>query len=317
MPFPTLLRRNRKSEANIRRHSVLVDSSVTSTDPAPSVDPSALFESLSARSSDTPQRPSLVGYDKSGKMPSRRMQHHDRLAPPLARERDIIHPALARFRYASDSQLSTRAKQHAVGDAPTRPSLVPPGEPRDPQAYSKLPPLTVNQDAAPSIVTTAPVPDTAPDTSQMRRSRLVFRSRLDKAREKQMGGSFLVRRDQGAGEEVKRQGARVAPDLSSSGELERSTADSPGAPPAYGDDSNSLLALPLTRLSESSRSDGSSGERIAYATTTTTHTVSTTTTFFRLQRRKKSRPPLCPLPAKVPPSGSNEVCRQSHTVRWM
>ncbi len=61
----------------------------------------------------------------------------------------------------------------------------------------------------------------------------------------------------------------------------------PGAPPAYGDDTNSSLALPASRRSESSRSDGSSGERIAYHTTTTTQTVSTTTTIFRLPRRKK------------------------------
>lgn len=71
------------------------------------------------------------------------------------------------------------------------------------------------------------------------------------------------------------------------------------APPAYGDDSNSSLALPVSRLSESSRSEGSLGEHGVYATTTTTHTVSTTTTFFRLPRRKKNKGPLFPLPIKV------------------
>lgn len=72
------------------------------------------------------------------------------------------------------------------------------------------------------------------------------------------------------------------------------------APPAYGDDSSSSLALPVSRLSESSRSDGSLGDHGVYATTTTTHTVSTTTTFFRLPRRKKNKGPLFPLPVKVP-----------------
>lgn len=71
------------------------------------------------------------------------------------------------------------------------------------------------------------------------------------------------------------------------------------APPAYGDDSNSSLALPISRLSESSRSEGSLGDHGVYATTTTTHTVSTTTTFFRLPRRKKNKGPLFPLPVKV------------------
>ena len=73
------------------------------------------------------------------------------------------------------------------------------------------------------------------------------------------------------------------------------------APPAYGDDSNSSLALPVSRLSESSRSEGSSGDHGVYATTTTTHTVSTTTTFFRLPRRKKNKGPLFPLPVRISP----------------
>lgn len=72
------------------------------------------------------------------------------------------------------------------------------------------------------------------------------------------------------------------------------------APPAYGDDTNSSLALPVSRLSESSRSDGSLGDHGVYATTTTTHTVSTTTTFFRLPKRKKPKGLLFPLPHRDP-----------------
>ena len=74
------------------------------------------------------------------------------------------------------------------------------------------------------------------------------------------------------------------------------------SPPAYGDNSNSSLALPISRLSESSRSEGSLGDHGVYATTTTTHTVSTTTTFFRLPRRKKNKGPLFPLPVKIHPT---------------
>lgn len=76
------------------------------------------------------------------------------------------------------------------------------------------------------------------------------------------------------------------------------------APPAYGDDVNTTLALPAIRLSESSRSDGSADHGV-YATTTTTHTVSTTTTFFRLPRRRKTKGPLFPLPIKIPPPESS------------
>jgi len=83
-----------------------------------------------------------------------------------------------------------------------------------------------------------------------------------------------------------------------SGNKARVTFDEPerpvthgNSPPAYGDDGSSTLALPLNRLSESSRSDASSGDHGVYAsTTTTTHTIHTTTTFFRLPRRKKPAP---------------------------
>lgn len=86
------------------------------------------------------------------------------------------------------------------------------------------------------------------------------------------------------------------------------------APPAYGDDANSTLALPVSRLSESSRSDGSLGDHHGvFATTTTTHTVSTTTTFFRLPRRKKNKGPLFPLPVKIPPTDHSQ--RQVLTPR--
>lgn len=92
-----------------------------------------------------------------------------------------------------------------------------------------------------------------------------------------------------------------------SARVSRVTFDEPersrgsGLPPAYGDDTNSSLALPISRLSESSRSDGSLGDHRVYATTTTTHTVSTTTTFFRLPKRKKNKRSLFPLPVKTPP----------------
>lgn len=83
------------------------------------------------------------------------------------------------------------------------------------------------------------------------------------------------------------------------------------APPSYGDEETSALALPLpqfadpSRNSESSRSDGSNGSSgdgpIYGSTTTTTHTVSTHTTFFRLPRRKKNRASLFPLPVTLAP----------------
>lgn len=86
------------------------------------------------------------------------------------------------------------------------------------------------------------------------------------------------------------------------------------APPAYGDESSSSLAVPVTRLSDSSRSDDSSGDHHVYAKTTTTHTISTTTTFFKLTRRKKNKGPLFPLPEKFPAPASGQTTA-SHTPR--
>ena len=84
------------------------------------------------------------------------------------------------------------------------------------------------------------------------------------------------------------------------------------APPAYGDESTSSLAIPVTRLSESSRSDDSTGDHHVYAKTTTTHTISTTTTFFKLKRRKKDKGPLFPLPEKFSKPAPGRVTG-SHT----
>lgn len=79
-------------------------------------------------------------------------------------------------------------------------------------------------------------------------------------------------------------------------------AQAGSAPPSYGEHDASALALPVPRFSESSRSDGSSGDRPIYgSTTTTTHTVSTHTTFFKLPRRNKNRNSLFPLPVRLPP----------------
>ena len=115
------------------------------------------------------------------------------------------------------------------------------------------------------------------------------------------------------------QGSSLAGSANQSARVSRITFEEPerlrGAalPPAYGDETHSSLTLPISRLSESSRSDGSSGDHGVYATTTTTHTVSTTTTFFRLPRRKKNKGPLFPLPSKVP--NQDPSSRTSFTPR--
>ena len=83
------------------------------------------------------------------------------------------------------------------------------------------------------------------------------------------------------------------------------------SPPAYGDESSSALALPVTRMSESGGSEGSSGSHKLYAQTTTTHFIETTTTIFKLKKNKfkksKDKGPLFPLPERLPPPSSGRT----------
>jgi len=161
----------------------------------------------------------------------------------------------------------------------------------------------MNHLTAPSIITTAPTETF--DTAQKKKSTFT-RPRHYKAPEplralpsKRSNNSLLEMRSS--------QNTRGPNFANLSARESRITFDEtegsrgPAAPPPYCDDLNSALALPVSRLSESSRSEGSLGDHGLYATTTTTHTVSTTTTFFRLPRRKKNKGPLFPLPVKIPP----------------
>ncbi|OAA64553.1 guanyl-nucleotide exchange factor [Niveomyces insectorum RCEF 264] len=223
---------------------------------------------------------------------------------PLVQEETSKHRrfSLLRFRNASDSQLSTRARQHALAQA----------EAED------IPPVP----HPPEIIMTAP-------TFELRNGPQKKQSRA------KLGG--LVRKSSDIPRRVIEEepaGGRTSGAFGSWSKRDRrkslaahSKADGkmpvvafdestihhhdnghppPPPPPSYGDDANTTLALPVTRLSESSRSDGSSGDRVYGSTTTTTHTVHTTTTFFRLSRRRKnSNPPslfpISHLPQKTQP----------------
>ncbi|KAI4263026.1 MAG: hypothetical protein L6R42_001810 [Xanthoria sp. 1 TBL-2021] len=193
--------------------------------------------------------------------------------------------SLLKFRHASDSQLSRTAREQAMMRAQPMPA---------------------------AIITTAPTMDT-PEPLQKRRSAFLLPRRQkpsDGSPSLSSKPSKLSLMDNNLG------AAHDGPAFSSSNPSARAsriTFDDPErqrasvAPPAYGDDANSTLALPVSRLSESSRSDGSLGDHHGvFATTTTTHTVSTTTTFFRLPRRKKNKGPLFPLPVKIPPTDHSQ-----------
>ncbi|KIV91871.1 hypothetical protein PV10_06362 [Exophiala mesophila] len=210
--------------------------------------------------------------------------------PSLAPPNDLPLPnpkrfSLLGFRHASDSQLSTRFRK----DKSVTPEHVA---------------------APPTIITTAPTLSEADDPLVRITKRKLFPRGSSPFRKGEVlshppseplsGGEGKVDHPQSA---VSRQ--RFSQETTSFERLPRiKGVNGVQGPPPYGDETSSSLAIPVTRLSDSSRSDDSSGDHV-YAKTTTTHTISTTTTFFKLKRRKKDKGPLFPLPEKfsAPPSG--------------
>ncbi|KAJ4294126.1 hypothetical protein N0V90_007816 [Kalmusia sp. IMI 367209] len=202
--------------------------------------------------------------------------------------------SLMRFRHASDSQLSVRAKEQAAEDAPPVPS--------------------VPADAArtPAIITTAPTMVISEEQEEQVPKK---RGRLQQ---------FTLRRrsfDPGSGE---RPGIlRKSMDKKSSSDIKRSafgfmksrddlvedpgrlsTSQRPGtlAESAHeGAEGTSSLSLPVPRQSDSSRSDGSSTGHVSFEhTPKPRHTPKLNSGRFRFGRQKQ-RASLFPLPMKITP----------------
>ncbi|OBT68254.1 hypothetical protein VE03_02333 [Pseudogymnoascus sp. 23342-1-I1] len=281
MPIiPGLLRRRgQASEADLnRRHSLLVPGP-----PGAAADPMAdsragrLSEQLPRRdnrASDslelTPQSSApAIAFSAHGDM----LPEDRPVSPPVqdATPKQTRRFSMMKFRHASDSQLSTRARQQAEADAA-------PPIPRPPEIITTAPTLDVNN--GPKKKSKLKLPGIKPsDPKPSAFDELIKASKKERRKTLSEGNSS----------------SRVTFD-----EPVRHSSQVPGPmPPPYGDDTGSTLALPVNRLSESSRSDGSSADNHVYAqTTTTVQTTHTTTTFFRLPRRKKPQP-LFPLPPKV------------------
>ncbi|KAK4229825.1 hypothetical protein QBC38DRAFT_77675 [Podospora fimiseda] len=281
MPF--LRRRgNVASETDMRRHSVL-EGLVVPPPKEPPFHPE--------HSSDLPASLASVAEDPSASMPAipsspidvprdsisvaSMVDPHDEPSTPAPAAGFLYIPeenhkhrrfSMLRFRNASDSQLATKAKLHA--------------------AAQKAPPMP----RPPEIITTAPTFDQT-IAPRKKASRMNFTSRLRRSGEISRTEQFDYTNDRSAGHGDKRI-SRVPEETTVSQQSvtfeEPKRSPCPNDPPSYGDEHSSSLTLPVNRLSESSRSDASSGDRVYGSTTTTTHTVSTTTTFFRLGRKKKS-----------------------------
>ncbi|OLN97513.1 Protein transport protein sec73 [Colletotrichum chlorophyti] len=170
--------------------------------------------------------------------------------------------SILRFRNASDSQLSLRAKQQAEK---------PPPVPRPPE-----------------IITTAPTTDLQVPQKKQSRMRLADRFRRS--------GEIPRNSDDGGARAMTWKSRRKTglEDLASRNRPTLVTFEEPNRPsssraPANGDHHDiPALSLPAYRASESSRSDASSGDHL-YTTNTASDspTVHNTSSFFRLPRRKQ------------------------------
>lgn len=297
--FGLLRRREQLSDQDLRRtnsllqpehNAGLADGRASEQIPRKS-SPSALLSPSSAANPINPE--------SSSPAPGPRQSLESAERTPLqAQTQKHRRFSMLKFRHASDSQLSTRARQQA--EAAAIPPM--PNRKESPLRLLRSCMVLMIRDVAPSIITTAPTfdqysfakgklktePPAPADTGNMLNDQEEAMKALKKERRKTFSdGPPPAQRGRVTFEDPERpvtQGNTVPP------------------PPAYGDEASSALALPVNRLSESSRSDGSSADHGVYATTTTTtHTVHTTTTFFRLPRRK-TKGPLFPLPEKVNPA---------------
>ncbi|KAK6849672.1 hypothetical protein PG995_013505 [Apiospora arundinis] len=205
--------------------------------------------------------------------------------------------SMLRFRNASDSQLSARIKQQQQQQQQAE---KPPPMPRPPAIITTAPTVVETNSAQKKprlkipmrIRRSGEIPRTAQQDSKPKETS----SKKDR-RKSTAGGSDLgpLNEDAPGKQSVTFQEPQQRPPSSRTA--------SQTEPPAYGDENGSALALPVNRLSESERSEGSASDHGVYGTTTTTTTQTTsTTTFFRLPRRKQKQPeslfPLAHLPQK-------------------
>lgn len=228
--------------------------------------------------------------------------------------------SLMRFRHASDSQLSARAKEHAAqaaqaaDDAPPVPQ-VPANAQGSVLSHDPLqvPSMLTSAAAAPAIITTAPtmiIDDEKDEQTPKKRGRLqqfnlrrrsfdpssverpgILRKSMDKKSSmdtKRLAFGFMKSREE-LGEQPGRFSTSQRPDT-----LAESAHEG-------GAEGTSSLSLPVPRQSDSSRSDGSSTGHVSFENTPKPrHTPKLNSSRFGFGR-KKQRASLFPLPVKITP----------------
>ncbi|KAI1497142.1 hypothetical protein F5X99DRAFT_397952 [Biscogniauxia marginata] len=277
MPF--LRRRGvMASETDMRRHTTLIDPSTPiAPDPQPPRKSQAeAFLSPDDAADDPEENGEASKPSADTKLPSTTEDPYDRPESPPIQEETPKHRrfSMLRFRNASDSQLSARLKQQ--------------------QQAEKPPPLP----QPPSIITTAPTVDVNPSKKS---SRMKMPMRIRRSSDIPRGDQELSSKlafSPGSKEKGRNANPRTSSSASASASTSKQTVtfEEPRrphtsiSPPADHEDQGPALALPVNRLSESSRSDRSSFDISMQPPT------ASTSSFFRLPRRKQKQPePLFPL----------------------
>ncbi|EUC38346.1 hypothetical protein COCCADRAFT_900 [Bipolaris zeicola 26-R-13] len=292
MPLRSL--RPNRSERDLKRRSTL--------------DPAGLFrradkDSHFAKSTDNLDSTTRIAASEDGYRPTssdmaRPSTGHDADSPPSPPVQEHTPNtrrfSLMRFRHASDSQLSTRAKEqagnhgHDQDNAPPVPAV--PATPATPAIITTAPTVTDHEDYA------------KPTPKRSRMQQLALRRRsfdpsladkpttLRKSMERK-------RRPLGFG----KGNGNVHDDQNEHPLPCRQRLPDVLADPRESVESTNSLAPPATRASESSRSDGSSGGHVSFENPQRpSHPARTGTGRFTFGRRKQ-RASLFPLPMKVEP----------------
>ncbi len=224
MPW-SRLRANRPSDSTNRRHSV-VDTTIQTLDlqpeESPSVSDGSRKDSQTVAKAPSPLRQSFEPSATTEGAPVGSVELLDQDLVPPRRHRF----SMLKYRHASDPQISRTAKD---------------------QGSPYLPPMP----AAPSIITTAPTDNLNDPQKRKSTFTLSRRSRPELPRTLSSQRSQKSLSDQ-----MSEAGQRFGDPAASNRNQSRITFDEPekvkglNAPPPYGDESNSSLALPISRLSE-------------------------------------------------------------------
>ncbi|KAI1915682.1 hypothetical protein LOZ65_005391 [Ophidiomyces ophidiicola] len=202
--------------------------------------------------------------------------------------------SLLRFRHASDPQLSASYQDAEPPPVPSIPSSA----------------------KTPKIITTSP---TASEPDPLGRRRSIFKL-SHKPRVEQLKSSDSTPFVHVSAPNTPFQGAVTAPSSVRASHISfdepqgRLSTTSLRSGAARNHDGLHHGLLPAARLSESSRSETSSGELGGvYNTTSKTDASSSTSSFFRIPKFKKNRNPLFPIP-KIPPGQSTGPDQRSRAV---